>query len=247
MGEHTVASRSRCLLLWLLVGVALWSETSCAKRQASTAPVPPEVQASAARNTVIVPTELLAGTIAPFQNVAIQTSLTEPTTAVNVNEGDIVHRGEVLALLDTRDLRADYQSFIQTARSNEAKLAQDTFQAPLTLTQGSSGVQSAQAMLAQAEKTLATDQVNLTRDQMLTTNGYIAQQIVDQQIALVANDQQSVRNLQASLTTAQALLTANGTINRGLPASIIQQGKADIATSLAQAAQIADRRRGCQP
>jgi RND family efflux transporter MFP subunit len=93
-------------------------------------------------------------------------------------------------------------------------------------------------MLAQAQKTLATDQTNLTRDQMLTGNGYIAQQLVDQQAALVANDQQSVRNLQASLTTAQALLTANGTMSRGLPASIIQQGRADIATSLAQAAQI---------
>ena len=33
----------------------------------------------------------LAGVIAPYQNVAIASTLTEPTDVVNVQEGDVVH------------------------------------------------------------------------------------------------------------------------------------------------------------
>ncbi len=47
------------------------------------------------------PTGTLAGVVAPYQNVAIQSSLTEPADAVYVREGDPVHAGQLLAQLDT--------------------------------------------------------------------------------------------------------------------------------------------------
>ena len=57
----------------------------------------PYVEPTVAAQGVIVPGEQLAGVIAPYQNVAISSTLTEPADAGNVAEGDVVHRGEVLA------------------------------------------------------------------------------------------------------------------------------------------------------
>jgi HlyD family secretion protein len=212
--------------------------SSCSHAVApSSAPVP-AVATVVSRTTTIAPAETLAGTIAPYQNVAIQSSLVEPTLAVYVNEGDIVHRGEVLAVLDVADMEADLQSFLETAASNHAKLQQDLYQEPLTITQGTDAVRSAQSTLAQSQRTLANDQLNLQREQALLRNGYIAPQAVDQQATTVNIDQQTVRSAQAGLVSARAQEQANGTDSHGLASAIVLQGQAQEATSLAQAAQI---------
>jgi multidrug efflux pump subunit AcrA (membrane-fusion protein) len=69
----------------------------------------------------VAPTNVLGGIIVPFQNVAMQTTLTEPTLAVNVQAGDHVSKGQVLAVLDTRDLEATLHADLSTAASDHAK------------------------------------------------------------------------------------------------------------------------------
>lgn len=228
-----------------IAGLALLSSAlvSCAHRAPALAARPPTVATSLAQTATIKPTEILAGTIAPYQNVAISSALAEPTQVVNVKEGDVVHRGEVLAALNTADLQANLQSLLSTAASNQAKLAQYAYQAPLTITQGGDAVRSTEAALQQAQQTLSNDRLNLERDRQLVANGFIAQQMVDQQTTQVALDQQTIRTAQANVVTARAQVTAygtmsNGTMSPGLEASIIAQGQADEATSLAAAHQI---------
>jgi multidrug efflux pump subunit AcrA (membrane-fusion protein) len=186
----------------------------------------------------LAPSELLAGLIAPYQNIALQSSLNEPTLRVNVNEGDLVHRGEVLAVLNTDDLEANLRADIASAQSNAAKVSQNTYQATETITQSSQSVESAQAAVRQAQQTLANDNGNLVRDQSLYQNGYIAETTLVQQRTLVANDQQTVRSDRANLTAMIAAQTANGTSKSGLQASIVQGSQADEAVSYAQADQI---------
>ncbi len=78
-----------------------------AGKHARSSPPPAPVPTMTASQASVAPTLTLAGIIAPYQNVAITASLSEPTLAVNVNEGDRVQAGEVLAVLDTSDLQAN--------------------------------------------------------------------------------------------------------------------------------------------
>ena len=156
---------------------------------------------------------------------------------VNVQEGDHVRKGQVLAVLDTADLRAQLQSYLGTAAADRAR-AQSTFlQAGLTITQNSNSVNTGQAALRQAQQTLATDTMNLQRDLQLSKNGYIAQQTVDQQRTLVANDQQSVRAATVTLQNTQAQVQTNGTTGSGLQGATVAAARADEQTALGNANQ----------
>ena len=195
---------------------------------------PNPVPTSAAKVTTVHASTTISGIIAPLQNVGISSSLTEPTDSVNVNEGDHVSKGQVLAVLDTADLRAqlaEAQGTVDTdlriAASDDAKVAQVRYQAQLNIGTGNDQVKSAQAALAQAKTTLANDTLNLQRDRQLLSQGYIAQQAVDTQQTQVNNDQAAVRTAQAGLSTAVTNQNVNGGATSGLQAANIQSAIAD--------------------
>ncbi len=167
----------------------------------------PYVATSVATYGTIRPGSQLAGIIAPYENVAIQTTLVEPTDAVYVQEGDLVHRGELLVRLDTADLEAELASDI-------ANTSHTYYQGALSITQGSTA-------LRQAETTLRTDQVNLERDEALLRQGYIARQTADAQMETVRNDEQAV-------ASARANVQENGALNgSGLQAAAVAQARAE--------------------
>jgi RND family efflux transporter MFP subunit len=173
---------------------------------------------------VIQPSVQLAGIVAPYENVAIQTTLTEPTDAVNVQEGDRVTQGEVLAQLDTADLQAMLAADVAAANGNQANTSHTIYQGSLTISQGVNTVRAAQAALTR-------DQDDLNRYQALYGNGYVSQQQVADQAATVRNDA-------ATLASAQQAVQANGTLNSaGLQQSSVQQSKAQEQQALAQAQQ----------
>ncbi|MDB5093141.1 MAG: efflux transporter, family, subunit [Candidatus Eremiobacteraeota bacterium] len=206
---------------------------------------PPAQQASAAVVPVVAaqqgtvhPSTVLSGIIAPLQNVGITSSLVEPTDNVYVKEGDHVHRGELIALLDTADLRAQLAQFQATVSSNAARAAYQYDFAGLTIAQNSNVVNQARAAVRQFQQTLATDSQNLTRYAALLQKGYIAQQTYDAQATLVKNDQQSVRSAQVTLQNDLSQVSANGTTTTGLQGSQVVSARATTAISQAQADQI---------
>jgi RND family efflux transporter MFP subunit len=179
-------------------------------------------------------TASIAGFIAPYQNVAITSALSEPVDKVLVNEGDHVRAGQVLAILNTADLQAQLAqaqatvvSDIRNADSDDAKVQQTKYTATLNIGTGNNSVTSSRAALAQAQQTLANDKVNLQRDQQLVASGYIAQQTVDQQQTTVVNDEAAVRNAQANLQTALVNQQVNGTSSQGLQAANVASAVAD--------------------
>jgi multidrug efflux pump subunit AcrA (membrane-fusion protein) len=185
----------------------------------------------------VTPKSTLGGLIVPFQNVQLQSSLSEPALRVNVREGDHVTKGEVLAVLDTSDLRAELQSYLGTAESDRARLTSTFLQAGLTITQNSNTINAAQATVRQAQHTLDLDTLNLQRDEQLITNGYVAQSTLDQQRNLVANDQQSVRAAQVTLDNAKAQVQTNGTTASGLQGAAVAAARGDVQTALGLANQ----------
>jgi multidrug efflux pump subunit AcrA (membrane-fusion protein) len=225
-------------LVLLAAFLAAGCGQKAARVRAGASPNP--VPTSAAKETTVRGTSTISGVIAPFENVAITSSLSEPTDKVNVLQGDRVRAGEVLAVLDTADLRAELaqakgvlDSDIKTAESDDAKVAQSRYTATLNIGTGNDQVKSAQAALAQAKQNLVNDQENLVRDRQLVTEGYIAQQTVDQQATTVINDQASIRTAQANLQTAITNQQVNGTPQGGLQAATVASAVADAAAARA--------------
>ena len=208
------------------------------------AATPNPVPISTAKITTVHATSTISGIIAPLQNVAISSSLTEPADQVYVNEGDVVHAGQTIALLDTADLRAELAQAVatidtdqKTAVSDDAKVAQARYTATLNIGTGVDQVKSAKAALAQAQTTLKNDELNLQRDKQLVGQGYIAQQTVDQQQTQVNVDEAAIRTAEANLTTAVTNQRVNGNNNAGLQQSTIASAIADANAAHAQVGQ----------
>jgi HlyD family secretion protein len=228
--------QNRHALPALIVAVALLGGCGggAARRSGRTPPAAAAIPTATARQTTIHASTSIAGVIAPLQNVAISSQLSEPADSVPVNEGDRVRAGEVIAVLDTADLtaqlaqaQATVETNIRNAASLDAKVTQSRYTQQLNIGQGGDQVQSARATLAQAQQTLVNDQANLSRDQQLIGNGYVPQQTVDQQATLVANDQSAVRTAQANLQSAITNQQVNGTTNVGLQAANVASAIAD--------------------
>ena len=197
--------------------------------RARSASSPNPVPTTAARATTVHASSSISGVIAPLQNVAITSQLAEAADTVQVNEGDRVRAGEVIAQLNTDDLRAQLaqaeatvETDIRSAASADAKVTQSRYTQRLNIGQSGDQVRAASAALAQAQQTLANDQSNLTRDRELLANGYVAQSQYDQQATQVANDRAAVRTAQANLQSARTNEQVNGTQNVGLQAANVQ-------------------------
>ncbi|MBD5634351.1 MAG: biotin/lipoyl-binding protein, partial [Candidatus Eremiobacteraeota bacterium] len=226
----------------LLIGAAFLA-SGCAQqsgKRTRTPASPNPVPTAAARQTTVHGTSVISGVIAPFENVAITSSLSEPTDKVMVLQGDRVRAGEVLAVLDTADLVAELaqaqgvlDTDTRTAESDDAKVTQTQYTARLNIGTGNDQVKSARAALAQANQTLAYDRVNLVRDRQLAVNGYISQQAVDQQATTVVNDEATVRTAQANLQTALTNQQVNGSPSGGLQAANVASALADARAARA--------------
>jgi multidrug efflux pump subunit AcrA (membrane-fusion protein) len=222
-----------------VVSGALLVLAGCGGKPAERAAAPPVVQTSVARQGTIHPAEQLAGIVAPFQNVAIQSSLSEPADSVNVEEGDRVTRGEVLAQLDTADLQATLDADLATAASNRANTSHDVYQGNLSISQGVDSLRGAEAAVSQAQANLQRDRTDLARYRQLVGSGYVAEQQVDQQATTVRNDEQALRSAAASLASARSNVGANGTLaSNGLQATTVAQSRAMEHVALAQARQV---------
>ena len=218
---------------------AMLAAGGCGRHAGPAASPAPYVQTTTATFGQVQPSRRLAGIVAPYQNVAVQSTLAEAADTVNVREGDRVHAGQLLAQLDTADLQAQLESDEATANSNHANTVHSVFQGSLTIAQGNDTVRTDEAAVHQAQQTLNNDTVNLSRDQSLLAQGYISQQSVDAQETLVKNDQQALSTVNANLESARSTVQANGNLSgQGLAASTVQQSQAQEKVAMAQADQV---------
>jgi multidrug efflux pump subunit AcrA (membrane-fusion protein) len=218
-----------------LSAIALLS--ACAKKQERAAPAAPQVPTAITANGTIRPTLTLAGFIAPAQSVALSSTLQEPALKVNVQEGDHVRGGQVLAVLSTADLRASLAYDLHNAAANDALTRQNEYQGQLNIAQGNDAVNQARANVRSAQATLVNAQRDLQRYKQLYSQGYVTEQQYVTQQTTVENDTQAVRNDEAALSSAISNVSANGTMQQGLQAAKIAQAEAQARASRDQATQ----------
>jgi len=221
----------------LFFACALAAAAGCGHKEAKAAPV--SVQTTVAQVKTIQPSRRLAGIIAPFENVAIQSTLVEPADSVDVQEGDRVRAGEVLAVLDVADLEAQLNADLATANSSAASTSHDVYQGSLSIAQGYDAVQSANAAVSQANANISRDRAQLQRDQNLYAKGYVSLEALQQDEATVRGDESALNNANSQLASAKSTVVANGTLGSGgLQESSIEQSKAQQEVALAQADQV---------
>jgi multidrug efflux pump subunit AcrA (membrane-fusion protein) len=211
--------------------------TACAKKPERPAVAPPQVATAITADGTVHPTLTLAGFIAPAQSVALSSSLQEPTLKVNVQEGDHVRAGQVLAVLSTADLRASLAYDLHNAQANDALTKQNQLQGQLNISQGNDAVNQARANLRSAQATLTNAERDLQRYKQLYSQGYVTEQQYVTQQTTVENDTQAVRNAQAALSSAISNVATNGTMQAGLQAAKVEQSAAQARASRDQAAQ----------
>jgi HlyD family secretion protein len=180
-----------------------------AAADSSPAPLPAVTTVVVGRGT-ITPSLSIAGVIAPYRQIGIAADLSEPIVTVNVQAGDRVRAGQVLARLLTDDLQASLASADRVVAEDVAHYNQTLFQTGAVNAQGSAAIGSAQATLRVAQVNLVGARSNLHRYMTLQSQGYIASETVDQQRTTVASDAAAVIAGQAAVDQAIANATANG-------------------------------------
>jgi len=185
---------------------------------------PQAIPVATAAPKTVQPKVQIAGIVAPYQNVSISSSLSEPTDRVNVLQGDHVYRGEVLAVLDTTDLVANYNADLRNAESADARAVETKYQAQLNLGSGTNQVEAAQAAMRNAK--LVYDQ-----DSSLYKSGYVSQS------ELEAARSSYVQDLN-TYNTAVLNAKVNGNNLQGLQAATVASAIADAQSAHAQAQQI---------
>ncbi len=208
--------RSLLVAATSVLALAITGCSSHAAGKPAASPSPASVATLTAANGTVHPTLQIAGVVTPYRQVGIAADLAEPIVDVDVQEGDRVHAGQVLAHLLTDDLQAQLAAAQRIASEDTARYAQTTYEVNANNAADRSAVRSAQAALRQDQVTLAGAQNDLQRYESLATQGYLPQQTVDEQRTTVSSDQQAVAAARAALAQAVGAAQANGNgVNAG--------------------------------
>jgi multidrug efflux system membrane fusion protein len=177
-----LASAAVVILLAYVVG---FHRTAAATRASAPAPIPVAVARATAKDVPIFLDGL--GTVQASNTIAIRTQTNGTLQSVNFVEGQHVHKGEVLAVIDPRPLQAALDQAV-------AKKAEDD------------------AMLTSAQKDLVRDQTLVQRS--FQTQQVLDQQQakVDQLKATIQADQAMIENAQVQLSYATITAPIDGLV-----------------------------------
>jgi HlyD family secretion protein len=214
----------------LAAAILVMAASACGRGggAAQQAAPPLAVDTALAQRSDIATFVTLDGQIAPLQESTLSSQQSGNVTAVYVNEGQHVVRGQVVAKLDDATLRAQLAQQQATVQQMIAQLGGSTLQAPVTAAQASNTVVTAQQQLAAAQNGVATAQAayqsayaTYIADKQLLTNGYVAQTQYEQARSAYVQALQSLNT--ARETQRQAVVALTAARSQGTNAEPIQQ------------------------
>jgi multidrug efflux system membrane fusion protein len=187
-------SRSPRRLLWMVgvavvivaAGVVLWRRSESAPRAASQRPPIPVTVAAVARRDVPIFLQGL-GTVQASNTIAIRSQIDGKLQSVNFTEGQEVHKGDTLAVIDPRALQAALDQAV-------AKKAQD------------------QAQLIAALKDLERFKTLVLKNAETQQNVDSQQAKVDQLKATIDADQGAIESAQTQLSYATITAPIDGRV-----------------------------------
>lgn len=180
-----------------------------------------------------------SGTVNPQNTVNVGTQVSGTISAIYVDYNSKVHKGQVLAQLDTSQLQAQLaqaQAGLQQAQAQAAAQSQTAGGAQSGIAGAQAGVVSAQAGIAKAQSALNVAEQTVSRDKALLAKGYISQSQVDADQANAVAAQSALASAQAAVTQARAQ-TQSTVSQAGAAQDTAAAGQASIAAAQAQVQQ----------
>ncbi|MGH9598253.1 MAG: HlyD family secretion protein, partial [Terracidiphilus sp.] len=154
----------------------------------------------------------LIGTV-DANEVVVSSKIPGRIQKLTVVEGQKVQAGELIAVIESRDLKAALQAAQATAASDQWKLseAQETVRQNRGETSSAAvaseaQVRTAQASLAQAEAAYRHQEADTSRDVKLAGMGIVSAQTKDEEVASLQQAKAAVDAAQQSLSAAQGSL-----------------------------------------
>jgi HlyD family secretion protein len=214
-------------------------------KKAQDGPPPLAVDVAQAQQRDIATYLTLDGQIVPLLQSTLSSTQSGTVEAVEVNEGDRVTKGELLAKLDDSQLRAQLAASEAAVAQDEARLRSSAIQAPISSQQYSSALSQAQQGVEQAQNRIETDVAALNNAQLvyasnekLAAHGYVAQTTLEQSHAAYVAALQELNNARQALPAARAALASARTN--------LQQTGVDQATIAANKAALEQARADVQ-
>jgi RND family efflux transporter MFP subunit len=179
----TTTLRARTAIAVLLASLAL---SACGKKPAA-GPMPLNVDAAAAIRQNIATYVTLDGQIAPLEQSTLAFQQSGMITKINVNIGDMVHRGQLLATIDPSVLQAQLQQARAQAVQYSASAQGAVVGYPVQ-------TQNNEATLQTAKASLDNARLVYNQNLQLYKQGYVSQTTLQQSQANYVQAQQTYNN-----------------------------------------------------
>ncbi len=206
---------TRDLFLFALSVLAVGATTGCAAHAAPQRSGPPPISVTTAKivRGNIATYASFDGQIAPMYQTTLSTAEAGTVASVNVAEGDFVHRGQILASLDTAQLEATLKANEATVREDEAQLEHSSVAAPIAAQQYSSAVAAARQNLQAAINSVRTARAALAHDDLtqkadlaLLREDYVSRETYEQARATYVSSRETLQSDLQAVTAQQAAL-----------------------------------------
>ena len=204
-----------------LLGIAVLA-SSCSKAPQQ-APPPLSVDVAKASQRDIATYMTLDGQITPFLDSTLASSQSGTLAGVYVNEGDVVHKGELLAKLDDSQLQAQLAANEATVAQSASKVTGSQIQAPISSQGYTTTVNQAEAKLATDKAALVNAQLVYNSNNQLVKQGYVSQTTMELARSNYVAAQQQISNDEAALRAAKS-----GLQSTQVDQATIQQNRATL-------------------
>jgi multidrug resistance efflux pump len=186
MKDRVEKQMLRMMLFALALAVAAPALVACGKKPPP-GPMPLSVDAAAVTRQNIATYVTLDGQIAPLDQSTLAFQQSGTVTAINVNIGDMVRKGALLATIDPSTLQASLQQA-------EAQAAQASASAQGAVVGYPVQTQTNEATLESARAALQNAKLVFNQNQQLFKQGYVSETQLQQSQANYVQAQQAYNN-----------------------------------------------------
>lgn len=215
---------SLALLVILLIVVVVWRRKTAAAAEETTTPIV-SVKVAKAEKDAIAAQIVAVGTIWPRERADVGAKISGQIRKMALLKNKLVRAGEVIAVLESRDLqaqRAEAVAALNQERANERSVTTGTI--PQTNAQDQKALRDARAKVATARATFE-------RRQVLYENGGISKKDLEASQFDLTTAENELRLAEQTITLRATSLNPN---DRALAAARVAQAQQHLATLDAQ-------------